>query len=146
MNLGNIRENLMVWLADVPGARPFAYRPDSVPAGAGDVVIVREGEPYVDYHEAFAGGLAIVNLVFEVWLQFTNNRSATARLDELMSSGAGEARSLIDSLMYGHEDRTLGGECADFVVDGVSNIRVELAAEARYLVADFDLRVFARRS
>ena len=145
MRLADIREAVAERVATVSGVRAVAYAPDQIPAGAASVVIVTPGAPYIDYHEAFAGGLAVVNLTLSPWVQLVEPRAAMARLDELLSSGVGASSSLIDALMG--SDRTLGGVCADLIVDDASNVRGEQSVDgARYLSCDLSLRVLVRRT
>lgn len=145
MRLADIREAVAERVATVTGVRAVAHAPDQIPAGAASVVIVTPGSPYIDYHEAFAGGLAVVNLTLSPWVQLGEPRAAMARLDDLLSSGAGASSSLIDALMG--SDRTLGGVCADLVVDDASNVRGEQSVDgARYLICDLSLRVLVRRT
>lgn len=144
MNLAAIREAVAERVAGVAGVRAFAQAPDQIPTGTVVAVIVSPGDPYADYHEAFVGGLAIVNLTLTCWVQATDLRTAMARMDALLSSGAAEGQSLIDAIMG--VDRTLGGVCADLVVDRAGSVRGEISdAGARYLTADLDLRLLAGR-
>jgi hypothetical protein len=144
MNLVDICEAIAERLRDVDGLRPEAYQLDSPPAGNGDVIMVTPGPTLVEFQRAMSGGLAYVNLSLLVFIQMTDTRSAFLRLNDLMSSGTGETRSVIDALMLG--DRTFGGVCGDIVVDDVSNVRAEIVADgARYLTAEFNVRVFVGR-
>lgn len=145
MDLRAIREAVAERVAQVPAVRVAAFPPDQVNPGNNALVVVAPGETYVDYHQAFNKGLAIVNLVLSPYVPMTDPRTAFATLDEILSSGASEPRSLIDTLM--DTDRTLGGVCADLVVDEVSNVQSLTVAEgARYLTADIALRIMVGRS
>lgn len=146
MILADIREAIAERLATVPGVRAIAYPPDQIPTGTGVVVIVQQDGTYVDYHESFARGLAIVNVTLTPWVQMTSERAAFGRLDALLSSSSSNAeQSLIDALMG--TDRTLGGVCADIIVDTASNVRAESIADGtRYLCADLSMRVMVGRN
>ena len=146
MILADIREAIADRLSTVEGVRAIAYPPDQIPTGTGVVVIVQPDATYIDYHEAFARGLAIVNFTLTPWVQMTSDRAAFARLDALLSSSSVDAhQSLIDALMT--TDRTLGGVCADLIVDTASNVRAELIADgARYLCCDLSMRVMVGRT
>lgn len=146
MILADIREAIAERVATVPGVRAIPYPPDSIPTGTGVVVIVQPDGTYVDYHQAFARGLAVVNVTLTPWVQFTDARSAFGRMDALLSSSSSNAdQSLIDALMT--VDRTLGGVCSDVIVDNASNLRAETVADgARYLCADISMRVMVGRT
>lgn len=144
MNLTDIKAAIAERLKDVDGVRPYVYPIEEPPAGVGDVVAVRDDEPYIDYQQSFKGGLAYVFLVLRLHVQASDLRSAYLRRDALLSSGTGEARSIIDALMLG--DRTLGGACGDIVVDRVDNIDLDsLTTGTRALTADIGLRVLVGR-
>lgn len=143
MNVPEIMEAIAERLKDVDGVRPFPYQLDNVPAGQGDVVMVTPSPTLIDYQQAMRGGLAYVNLSLLLFVQMTSERAAFGRLNDLASSGTGEARSIIDVLMEG--DRTFGGVCGDIVVDDLTNVRAEVVDGARYLTAEFGLRVLVGR-
>lgn len=145
MNLASIREAVAARLSEVAGLRAYAVAPDQIPAGVATVVAVNPGDPYVDFQQAFAKGLGFVNFTIMVWVQAVDMRAAMIRLDSLLSSGSDASRSIVDSLM--DRDRTLGGVCADLVVDSCDNVRGETVADgARYLCADLNLRVMVGRT
>lgn len=146
MILSGIREALADRVSDVPGCRGIPYPPDSIPTGNAVAVTVTPDSTYVDYHRAFVGGLAYVNLTVTVWVPAADMRSAMNRLDVLLSSGSeADAGSLIDTLMS--VDRSLGGLIDDLVVDNATNVRAEMLADGvRYLCADLSLRIMVRRT
>lgn len=145
MNLGDIKAAVVERLRDVDGVRPFAFDPDEPPAGQGDVVAIRNDDTYIEYQQAFSGGLGTVNLVLRLYIAASDLRPAHARMDALLSSGTGEARSLIDVLMG--SDRTYGGLCSDLCVDRVDNVDVDTVMGAtRYLTCDIALRVLVSRT
>ena len=143
MNLPEIMEAIAERLKDVDGVRPFPFQLDSIPAGQGDVVMVAPAPTLIDYQQAMSRGLAFVDLSLVVFIQMTEPRAAFGRLNELASSGTGEARSIIDALM--ESDRTFGGVCADIVLQDLSNVRAEQGDGARYLTAEFGVRVYVGR-
>jgi len=145
MNLQAIREGLANAIANVDGVRAFAWPAEQVPTGQASVVTVTPASSWVDYFRAFSKGLAEVRYDLTVWVQASDIRAAMARLDALCSSEAGAVRSIPDALMDG--DRTLGGACADLIVDSVSNVRTESFGDgARALCADLSVRVYVGRS
>lgn len=144
MNLSEIKAAIADRLKDIDGLRPFAYPIEEPPAGAGDVVAVRDSEPYIDYQQSFKGGLAFVFLTLRLYVQASDLRSAYLRRDALASSGTGEARSIIDALML--TDRTFGGLCSDVVVLDADNVELDSATGGvRYLTTDIGLRVLVGR-
>lgn len=143
MNLPEIMEAIAERLKDIDGVRPYAYPLDTIPAGQGDVVMVTPSANLVSYFEAMRGGLAYIDLTLILYVQMTSERAAFGRLNELASSGTGEARSIIDALML--TDRTLGGVCGDIVLQDLTNVRAEQFDGGRYLAAEFNLRVFTGR-
>lgn len=146
MILSDVREALATRISSVPGVRGFAIVPDSIPTGAAVAVTVTPDSTYVDYHRAFSGGLASLNVTLTAWVPAADMRSAMGRLDALLSSGSeAEAGSLVDALMG--SDRTLGGVCHDLIVDTASNVRAEMLADGiRYLCADLSLRIMVGRT
>lgn len=144
MNLAEIRQAVADSVADVAGVRPYAYVPDFKAAGQADVVVVdADDSGYIDsYQEAFRNGLAMVKLRLTVYVQASSDRTASIRMDELLSSGTGESRSLIDAVMA---DVTLGGLSGGVCVDRADAPRFETVGEARMLVCDVYMRVPAGR-
>lgn len=117
MNVTDIRRAVADALSTVEGLRVFAYEPDSVPTGDADVAYVTHADEGISYQEAFHGGLAMIGLAVELSVQMSSERSATERMDALLSSGAGETRSVIDALGV---NRTLGGLTGGLVVVSAS--------------------------
>lgn len=144
--LSGIREALADRISDVSGCRGIPYPPDSIPTGNAVAVTVQPDSTYVDYHRAFVGGLAYVNITITPFVPAADMRSAMSRLDVLLSSGSeADNGSLIDGLMG--SDRSLGGLIDDLVVDNATNVRAEMLADgARYLCADLSLRIMVRRT
>jgi hypothetical protein len=144
MNISDIRVGLADLLNTIPDVQALAFPPDQIPAGNNTVIVVAPAAEYIDYHEAFAGGLAIVRFTLTPYIQMVDPRSAFNRLDALISSGTGEPKSIIDFLMA--KPRTLDGACFDMVVDSVSNVSADISTDAaRYLTATIELRVYAGR-
>ena len=145
MRLQDIREAIEQRLKDIDGVRPVPFVPDQTQTGNGLVVVVAPDANYFDYWQAFSGGLGYVRFNLSPYVQMTDPRSAFNRLDELLSSGAGSTKSIVDALMLA--DRTLGGVCADVVVEGAGDVRAEVIADgARYLTCDIAVRVLVGRT
>lgn len=117
MNIGAVRQTVAETLANVSGLRPYAYAPDSIPAGDADVAMVEIDDGGVDYQQAFRGGTAFLYLSVELSVPMSSERAATERMDGLLSSGSGNSRSVIDVLQA---NRTLGGLTGGFVVTTAS--------------------------
>lgn len=117
MNLTALRTALAAAVGEVPGLRAYAYEIDAIPAGEADVAVVSIGEQGIDYQQAFRGGLAIIDMNVDLYVQASSERAASERMDALLSSGSGEARSVIDAIAA---NRTLGGLCGGLVVMSAS--------------------------
>lgn len=145
MNLQSIREAIATRIDSLTGVRASAFPPDGISTGQATLVAVAPGDPWIDFHEAFAKGLAVVRWTLSPYIAMVSDRAAFAELDALCSSGTGITRSLIDQIMG--SDRTLGGVCADVVVDEAVNPQVLTVADgARYLTCDINLRVLVGRT
>ena len=141
MNLDNIVQEIADLIADtVPTVRVFTYPPDQLPVGVADAVFLDLGE--VNYQEAFAAGLAMVDVTATVTVQMSDPAAAHKRMRELLSSGTGEDRSVVDAVMAG---RTLDGLSGGMVLDRADPARVEIDGEARRLVCDLHMRIPAGR-
>lgn len=149
MNLGAIFLQLEDALAQVPGVRPYVGLQEDVltSSATATAVVIRPGEPYIaDYHAAMSGGLARINVVLEIVLPRTSMRAAQLRLAELLSSGDGESRSIIDTLRAYDRPNDLNGEACDFVFRSVSGINDRTVGAGDYLGVDMDLEVLVRRT
>lgn len=144
MDLQAVREAVDTRLATITTTRTFPFPPDQVPAGNATVIVITPADVYVSYQEAFAKGLAVIRLVISPWIPYADPRSAFNRLDELLSSGTGETRSIIDKLM--DTDRTLSGAIGDVVLESVTGVRVVQSPDnVRYLTADLNVRILTGR-
>lgn len=139
MNLKALRTALVATLHDVNGLRAYPYEIDQIPAGEATVAIVTIGEQGIDYQQAFRGGLAIVDINIELHVQASSERAATERMDDLLSSGSNENRSVIDAL---HRNRTLDGLVGGMVVLSASRPVMETEnSNQRRLVSELSLRI-----
>lgn len=145
MNLQAIHEAVAARIDTVPGVRASPFPLDDIPTGNAVAVFVAPGAQWVNFHEAFAKGLALVNLVVTPYIQLVSIRSAHESLQRLCSSGLTETGSIIDALM--NTDRTLGDVCDDLVMDEVVNVQaVTSQANVRYLSGDLNMRVLVKRN
>lgn len=121
---------------DVPSLAVLPYPPDQIPAGVADFAYVEVDG--VDYWEAFSNGLAFLRLQLTVNVQLVDPRSAHTRIRDLLSSGTGETRSIIDAVMA---DRTVGGLTGGMIVDTATRPHVESDGEQRRLVSELTMRI-----
>lgn len=141
MNLSELATAIAELIKDsVSTVRVENHQPDQLAVGVADAVYLSLSS--VDYQEAFNNGLAMVEYTATVVVPAQDMRSAHIRMMDLLSSGAGENRSIIDAVM---DARTLGGLTGGLCVDRMSDLRVENDGEARRLVCDLTMRVPAGR-
>lgn len=149
MNLAEIRQAIADLAATVPGVRGYPYRPDNfATSGSGLIAaMLTNGDPYVDYLQAMSGGLVQVRLVMQLRIPLIAEINAQRQMDDLVSAGLGEARSVIDAIKPGDLPQTLGGLVQDLKIPEVrmGSEQDPETGKARYYGADFDLDVFARR-
>lgn len=149
MNLTAIRQAVADLASTVPGVRGYPYRNDSFVASGGDglaAAMLIPGEPYVEYLRAMSGGQCEIHLVMQVRVPVVAEEAGQRRLDDLVSAGLGEARSIVDAIKPDDLPQTLGGLIEDLKID-----EVRMGAEpgpdgaTRYFGADFNIDILARR-
>lgn len=141
MNLSELATAVKDLIEDsVPNVRAFDYRPDQLPVGTADAVFLQLDS--IKYQEAFNNGLALVYFMATVTVPYSDARSGHLRMMDLLSSGTGETRSIIDAVM---EARLSAGPLSGMCVDEMTDFRVENDGEARRLVCDLTMRVPAGR-
>lgn len=113
-DLGAQRTGIKTRLTTVTGLHVYRTVPDDIIAPA---AIVAPAETFIDYHAAFAKGLAVANWRVIVATGRTMSAEGQDLLDRYLSSGTGQTVSLIDAL---EGDKTLGGVVDDIHVS-VSN-------------------------
>lgn len=149
MNLPEIRQAIADLVGAVPNVRGYAYRPDNFVTSGGDgrvAAMLVPGEPYIDYLQAMAGGLSQIRLIMQVRIPVVAEVAGQRQLDELVSAGLGEAKSLLDALKPDDQPQTLGGLIQDLKIPEVrAGGEVDATGAVRYYGADFDIDVFARR-
>lgn len=142
MNLSELATAVKDLIEDsVPNIRAFDYQPDQLPVGVADAVYLQLDS--IRYQEAFKAGLALVYFRATVTVPYTDARSGHLRMMDLLSSGTGETRSVIDAVM---EARLSTGPLGGMCVDEMSDFRVENDGEARRLVCDLTMRIPAGRT
>lgn len=99
MNVLEALEALAEALDPVDGLDAHPWRMRTVVAGANDVAAVAlDRVEDLDYQHAMSGGLGVVHFEIELNVLAAEDASAYRRMAELLSSGAGEDRSVIDAL------------------------------------------------
>lgn len=144
MNLTGIRVGLAALVDTVPDARGYATAPDQVATSSGGTtaVCVLPGDPYVeDYHETMARGLATVRFRVAIITQRADLDAAQQRVDELLSSGAAETRSLIDVL----QSNTATADWHHVHVERATGVGLREWNGVEYFGADLDVVVRAGR-
>ena len=150
VNLQAIREGLKDVISAVPGVRAYDHDPSQIVSSPDAIAVtIKPAAQHVDYHQAFARGLAIVYYTLHPFVAAADRRSAQNQLDALLSSGTDETRSLIDALMTA--PRNLAGACADLVVNDVSNVTMASAAPTDpasplFLTCDIAVRIYVGRT
>lgn len=146
MNLQEIREALRDTLNAVDGVRGYDYVPGTLvtsSAGATAVVVAAPPDgPYVEYLHASMGGQVRVNFELRVYVQLVDMPSAQRRLDELLSAGTGETKSLFDGIRV---DASLNGTVMDCTVQEASGHEKVTVGEADYLSAVLSVLVLTQR-
>jgi hypothetical protein len=148
VNLTAITDQLVQALSQIDGVRAYAGLQDSVlsSTATATAIVVRPGEPYIaDYHLAMSKGLARVNMVFEVVAPRNSMRALQERINQLLSSGDGESRSIIDAVRPDDLPNTLNGEVDDFKLGQVSGISERSIGDTEYLGCDIDIEILVRR-
>lgn len=111
LTLREIRESLAASIeAQVAGFTVRAYPGDGVNGQC--IFIYPSPDGYVDYWATFGGpiGLAVVHLELQIRTTAADDASAQMVIDELLSVGTGNGRSLIDAI---RSDHTLDGTVDD---------------------------------
>lgn len=151
MDLKAIRHALGEAINTVPDLRVVDHIPDQIPVGEQitTVALVGPAADYVDYHKAFAAGLAELHYVVQIVVLRTDPKSATDLLDDFLSAGAGSERSVFDALRSElAEGGTLHGVVDDCLAMRARNIGPISDGPDRpaYLSASLDVTVYVKRS
>ena len=118
-------------LATISGLRTFDFQPEQLnpPVAFPAITAVR-------YYGAFGGGDVQFDVDVTVVVGRYTDRLAYARLDDYMAfSGAMSVRAAIEG------DRTLGGVCADLIVDSATAIGSLKAGDGEFLDVTFSVTV-----
>lgn len=146
LDLVAIRTALAAQLGNVAGLEVYRNHPGiPVVPSAGAAVIVMPDQYYVSYAETFPGqigALADVSLLLQVYAQSSDPVSGQDRIDELLSSGNGQSRSIIDAI---EADRTLGGVVETTLVLTAQDPTLDTTGPTPLFVVHLPVSVRARR-
>lgn len=141
VDLGAIRAGLVANLANVPRIRAFSEVPANAPTGSYDLVTVEPGSPYIEYEVGAAYTTrCVVNLVVRVITQTSTWEDAQERVDELLSTGTSDSRSLRDAI---EGTVNLGGAACDVTVLQARFVETANGPDSAF-GAEMDVRVLAR--
>lgn len=139
MDVAAVRDGLKVRLATVDGLRAYDTIPDSIAVPAAVVV---PDEPFIDYLVAMQGGSVQLNFRVTLLTSRSSSRSGQDLLDDLLSAGTGETRSVFDAI---RADKTLGGVVADTIPFEAGDYGMTDIEGQQYMKADIRVRVHAGR-
>lgn len=145
MNLTAIRSRLADVISGVPDVRAYSEFPDQVATSSGSytAVVLVPGDPYVaDYHATMSKGLAEVRFRATIIIQRASIDAAQRRLDELLSSGTAELRSLIDVV----QSNTATADWHHVHVERAGGVGMRTVGDVEYLGCDVDLVVRTGRA
>lgn len=147
MNLTAIRAELGQLIEQVDGVRVYLQPEDAIytSTATAQAVVIRDGEPYIEYLHAMQGGMALVRLRLEIVAQRTNMRAAQQRIDELVSAGLGENRSIYDAVKPNDLQQTLNGEIDDLKIIEASGLEERNVGDVNYLGCDLEIEMIVRR-
>lgn len=142
MNIADVRLGIADKLAEIDNVRALTVWPNSPQWGSQTMLVLLPDDPYVQYPEG-TGRPSKVDLYLRLVALPLNSmlpERVQAELDELISVGSSELRSVRDKLA---EDISAGGAaCAVWVTDvSVRSFRV---GENDAVGAEFKLHVIAR--
>ncbi len=128
-----ILQGLSTNLATIPGLRVA----DHIPEGVQPPMAVIQIQS-VTYHQAMQGGLSEWQYVVSMVSGRMGDRSSQLNLDAWMDyGGAQSVRAAIES------DPTLGGAAQSLIVNDMVSIRPLSIGDAAYLLAEFNVAVYA---
>ncbi len=108
LDIGAIRSGLATRLATVSGLKVYRVAAGELSPPA--AVVLPSGDDFLDYHRAMAKGLTRTSWRIVVATSKTLEASGQDLLDDYLSAGTGQSKSLIDAI---EGDKTLGGAVDD---------------------------------
>lgn len=119
MNITEIRAGFKLTLAGLVRVHPVIPAKPAPPC-----LIVGPDDPFITYNDAMAGGLCSLHWNLVLLVQWGDDRAAQNALDELLSAGAGEDKSVIDRLHA--NGRNLSGVVNDVLCQQVTDYGAEV--------------------
>lgn len=142
MDLAAIRQGLADALAELPGVSTFDQIPDTLPVGRNDCLVIQpDSGDYVRY--SAVNGMTNQNQVFMVVTiitQSTDWGTAQRRIDELLSCGSDQPRSIRTKLA---SNISAGGTACQVIPVSAATLKVNIAGQEHW-AADFRLEIQAR--
>lgn len=141
MDLKAIRTALADILNEIPGVRAYDKVPDVATLGQSETIIVQPDSPYVRYQPV--NGMTNQNqvgIVLRIIPHQSSARSAQDRVDELLSCGSDQPRSIRTKL---GSNISAGGTACQVVPD-YADEAVETIAGDQFWCMDFHIQVLAR--
>lgn len=142
MNLGEIRQAIADKLSDIADVRPLAVLPNTPQWGTQTMIIVQADDPYVTYTEG-SGRVNQNEIMFRLIclpLQSKGAERVQAELDELLSCGTAETRSI--RTVLGADVSAGGTACALSILS--ASIRTYRFGEVEATGAEVSVKVLAR--
>lgn len=142
VDLRAIRAGIAENCADLPSVRVLPSVPASMPVGSLDLVVVApDPTDYVTFEQAAAlTRRCVLRLKVMVVVPSSRWEEAQDRIDELLSTGTADGRSVRDAI---EGRRNLGGAACDVTVLAARVIEVPVGADS-HLGAELDVQVLAR--
>ena len=142
MDITAIRQGIADTFATVPGVRVFDTIPDGLPVGQFDAIVVQpDPGTYITY--SAVNGLTNMNQVFllvTIIVQSTDWRTAQNRIDQLLSCGTDQPRSLRTAL---GGNLSAGGTACQVIPRSAAVTQLDIAG-TQHWAADLSIEVQAR--
>lgn len=142
MDLVAIRQGLADDLSSIPGVALFPSIPDGLPVGANDALVIQpDPSVYVEYQPV--NGLVNMNkvhMLVTIIVASTDWPTAQRRIDELLSCGTDQPRSIRTNLA---SHISAGGAACQVIPQSASVSRIDIAG-VQHWAADFQLEIQAR--
>lgn len=143
MDLTAIRQGIADGLSELPEVRTFDVIPFPLPVGQFDAVVIQYDSPSIEYSEV--SGLVNqnwVHLLVTAVVQSTDHRTAQNRLDQLLSCGADQPRSMRTKLA---SMTSAGGTACQVIVQTATVRQITIEGNDHpYWAADLSLKIMAR--
>lgn len=139
MKVKAIRDALKEAMQSVDGLRVYDTMPENVQSPA---AVVLPDDPFIEYHSTFGNGVATMHFKVTLLVSRKSARAGQDTLDDLLSSGTGETKSVMDAI----EASALGNTVDDAIVEEAVDYGVTEVAGDSYFKADLKVTALARRT